>query len=419
MRGLNERLIACRAGSRWLLPVAPISPTRRLNISILTLNISAPVRSASRKSTSSSVTRSVAQGALPKTDNDTSTLAEDEPVYPTVMQQALNNMRKFSHCVVLTRVGNFYELYFHQADEYAPLLGLKLAKKKTMVGTVAFSGFPYFQLDKFLKVLVQDMNKYVAISEEFANDASSKVKTGLLFDRRVTRIITPGTLIDEKFMDPWENNFLLSIHPTSETSVTVPEDGMETDVPKQELGLAWLDLSSGDFFTQKIETSSLPSAIARIYPREIVMDQSFQNEKNGLLAAVLKEGAFMITYHQASDKDAEYQWRSQYDDYDAAHMDSFSGHEVAAGGVLLDYVRSQFFGALPRLRLPLQRQDDEFMMIDKNSLKALEIRETLRDGAFEGSLLQTIRRTVTKSGTRLLSRRLSMFNHAGFFLSIC
>jgi DNA mismatch repair ATPase MutS len=116
----------------------------------------------------------------------------------------------------------------------------------------------------------------------------------------------------------------------------------------------------------------------------------------------------MITSHQTSDKDAEYQWRSQYEGYDAARMETFSSLETAAGGVLLDYVRSQFLGRLPRLRLPLQRQDDEFMMIDKNSLKALEIRETLRDGAFEGSLLQTVRRTVTKSGTRLLSRRLSM-----------
>ena len=113
--------------------------------------------------------------------------AEDAPQYPTTIQGARNNMIKFDKCLILTRVGNFYEvsysrpcairnvadlakLYFEQAEEFAALLNLKLAQKKTMLGPVSMAGFPFWQLDRFLKILVQDLNKYVAISEEFRID---------------------------------------------------------------------------------------------------------------------------------------------------------------------------------------------------------------------------------------------------------
>jgi DNA mismatch repair ATPase MutS len=244
------------------------------------------------------------------------------------------------------------------------------------------------------------MNKHVAISEEYANDPSNKVKSGgLLFDRRVSRIITPGTLIDEKFMDPWENNFLLSIH-----HQTVTEEGTD---PVQNVGLAWLDLSSGDFFTQMIQLSALPSAIARISPREIVMDKRFEDEKIGILASLINQGHHTVTYHEKNLEDDGSRWTSQFDDPQDPYIEKFTGIEVEAGTTLLQYVNQQLLGNVPKLRPPIQRQNEEFMTIDKNSLQALEIRETLKDGALEGSLLHTVRRTVTKSGTRLLSQRLT------------
>src|SRR6201996_2628391 len=101
-------------------------------------------------------------------------------------------------------------------------------------------------------MLVQDMDKYVAISEEFANDPSNRVKSGgLLFDRRVSRIITPGTLIDEKFMDPFDNNYLLSIQCDVNKIRELEFDKKKSNSVVSDVGVAWLDLSSGDFFTQK------------------------------------------------------------------------------------------------------------------------------------------------------------------------
>lgn len=133
------------------------------------------------------------------------------------------------------------------------------------------AGFPFFQLDRFLKTLVQDLNKHVAISEEFPVNISAKVKSGgLQFDRKVARVVTPGTLIDEKFIDPFVNNFLLSVCP--ETHQASPVQGgyqeslseVSADGHGQALGLAWLDVSTGEFFTQATSFASLPSALARI-----------------------------------------------------------------------------------------------------------------------------------------------------------
>ncbi|KAF2674184.1 DNA mismatch repair protein Msh1 [Microthyrium microscopicum] len=349
----------------------------------------------------------ISQGPLPKKAGEDDISKDEAPVYPTVVQQALNNMRKFSQCVVLTRVGNFYELYFDQADEFGPILNLKASIKKTNAGPVSMTGFPYFQLDRYLKILVQDQNRYVAISEEFANSASAKVKSGgLLFDRKVTRVITPGTLIDEKFMDPWENNFLLSIHSSDFGNGVTTTGNSDSPVPIT-LGLAWLDLSSGDFFTQSTDIGALSSALARIGPREVVLDRGFADQRSAELKAVLAEGRYVVTYHNGSQLGSVETWGCMLEDSGATtEASKFSKTEVEAGNLLLQYVNTRLMGEAPKLRPPIQRHNEEYMAIDKNSVKALEIRETLRDGLLEGSLLHAVRRTVTKSGHRLLWQRL-------------
>ncbi|KAF2403909.1 putative DNA mismatch repair protein Msh1 [Trichodelitschia bisporula] len=361
-------------------------------------------RGAKRRSTIA--LKDVPQGALPRIPIETET--SREPAYPTVIQQARNNMRKFSHCVLLTRVGGFYELYFEQAEEYAPLLNLKTGSKKTSVGAVPMAGFPYFQLDRFLKVLVHDLNKYVAISEEFANDPSQMLQSGgLLFDRRVTRIVTPGTLIDEKFMDPWENNFLLSIHadPSAVQSLEISEK--MNPVPQADIGLSWVDLSSGDFFTQKTDFGSFLSIVARINPREIVVDRALETSESPLLKALTDE-KYTISFQDILESTPAEKWHQFLEDTSIDNSAaSFSECEVTAGNIVLHYANVQLQGSKVALQAPIQRQDNEFMIIDRHSLRALEIRETLRDGNFEGSLLHAVRRTVTKSGTRLLAQRLT------------
>ncbi|KAF2281282.1 uncharacterized protein EI97DRAFT_368154 [Westerdykella ornata] len=344
--------------------------------------------------------------------------AEPEPEYPPLLQQVRNNMLKFSHCVLLTRVGGFYELYFEHADEYAPLLNIKKTRRKPTRGSsrpaVSMAGFPAYQLDRYLKILVQDLNKHVAISDEFLNDAPTKAKGEPAYTRRVSRIITPGTLIDEHFMDPWENNYLLSIHVDTSELMGNEAGRRGSKVasmqpsPRTEVGLAWIDLSSGDFMTQSTDIASLPSAVARIKPREIVLDSIFAENDHGRLVSTLRDDGYTISFQQRLEssltvKDWLPMLEDIVDDFDCAN---FRPGEVAAGGSLLHYVKHQLIGSQTRLRAPVRHQAEEHMSIDKNSLRALEIRTTLRDGTYEGSLLHSLKQTVTKSGTRLLTQRL-------------
>ncbi|KAH7267274.1 muts domain V-domain-containing protein [Fusarium redolens] len=377
-------------------------------------------------------------------------LPQDPPAYPTVLLQARQNMLKFDNCVLLTRVGGFYELYFEHAEEFGPLLNIKVANKKTNAGLVPMAGFPFFQLDRFLKILVQDLGRHVAIAEEYPNSPTAKVRSGgLMHDRRVARIITPGTLIDENFMDPYANNYVMAIHMDLGTEapntvadaktvigrVAGSEGGLAGHEPESAhpapsavgvgrdagqsqgfqdampLGLAWLDLSTGHFCTQEANLASLPTILSRLCPRELLLDQALQSCPDSGLSDLLAEDRHIISYvprpHDSSLFHPE-NWAPMLESALAKHEASaFSSAEVHAAGFLLGYVKDRLQGMSMKLQPPLRNKDMQVMAVDKNSMRALEIKQTIRDGVFRGSLLHAIRRTVTKSGARLLNEWLS------------
>lgn len=313
-------------------------------------------------------------------------------------------------------MANTSQLYFEQAEEFASLLSLKLAYKKTAVGLVPMAGFPFFQIDRFLKILVQDLNKYVAISEEFANNVVGKAKSGgLMFDRRVARIVTPGTLIDEKFMDPFQNNFLLSVHISfsGRSEIYSGDSGchlLSEKLGSRSVGLSWLDLSTGDFFTQQTTAQLLPSAISRIGAREIIVDEAIEQQLKQELQALVGHDQHLLTFFPRRDNSKSLvEWSSSLESAVTPDMAAiFTEDETTACNMLLEYVQVQMQGLEMKLQPPRRRRLDECMAIDRNSLRGLEILETSRDGFGKGSLLHAVRRTSTKSGARLLRDRLSM-----------
>ncbi|TGO47216.1 hypothetical protein BOTNAR_0537g00060 [Botryotinia narcissicola] len=340
------------------------------------------------------------QGLLPLEPLE---IENEPPPYPTVIMQARNNMLKFENCVVITRVGGFYELYFEHANEFGPLLGLKVSQKKTNAGPVSLAGFPFHQLDRYLKILVQDLNRYVAISEEFPNDISDKVKSGgLMHDRRVSRVVTPGTLIDEGFMDPLSNNYVLAIQiQHGDTTDTVEYEGHHKSI-----GLAWLDLSTGHFFTQKSSLPQLPSFLARIAPREIVLDEEMQSMKSHEIFTILTDEHHMITYATLSGVKPISEWTPMLESaVSPFSIDTFTEEEISAGSCLLHYVETRLQSTNMKLQPPVRQLN--VMGIDKNTMRALEIKKTIKEDVFSGSLLHTIRRTVTKGGARLLENWLA------------
>lgn len=265
---------------------------------------------------------------------------------------------------------------------------------------------------------MQDHNCYVAIAEEFPNDASEKIKSGgLMHDRRVARIITPGTLIDENFMDPYANNYVLSIHVNedqqSPTEAAPGDVDHHVDVevpanPTLPLGLAWLDLSTGAFCTQPTDLLSLPSTLARLSPREVVLDGEFQGNGKHPLFSILAEEKYLISYAQPSAIHGLRDWAPMLESDIPTHTaEALSVDEVKAGNLLLHYVKDRLQGLSMKLQPPSRYESRQVMEIDKNSMRSLEIKQTIRDSTFRGSLLHAIRRTVTKSGARLLNEWIS------------
>ena len=228
------------------------------------------------------------------------------------------------------------------------------------------------------------------------------------------RVITPGTLIDEKFMDPYENNYLLAISlgaakidrdaGMAPGQSAVSADGRSSDSGL--FGLAWLDLSTGDFYTQTANAASLASALARIGAREIVMKRNEDTLLHQNVVGMFDQQRHLITYHRTDDEYVPItEWTSILEAAVPPEVQvKFTPEEVTAASLLLSYVKEQLQGAGIKLQPPVQRQDNETMRIDKNSLRGLEILETSREGVGggKGSLLHSVRRTVTKGGTRLL-----------------
>jgi len=260
-----------------------------------------------------------------------------------------------------------------------------------------------------LRVLVQEHHKYVAISEEYPNEVKGKLG-GLMFDRRISRIITPGTLIDEKFLDAYDNNYLLALS-TPELLAEASMGDLD-EILSQPIGLAWLDLSTGDFFTQQSTMADLGGDIARIGPREAVVSDKYQGRNESYVVRRLEEDKIFITYYPEPPlfKKPVDTWKGMLESPVPRQKKSdFSKLEIQAGTHLLHYVKAQLPGLSVKLQPPIKRFAKDIMGIDSNSMRSLEIKQTIRDRVSKGSLMHTIKRTVTKSGTRLLSSWLCEF----------
>ncbi|KAK4205309.1 putative muts protein 1 [Triangularia verruculosa] len=289
-----------------------------------------------------------------------------------------------------------------------------------MIVVCCQAGFPFFQLDRFLKILVQDLNRHVAIAEEFPNDASARIRSGgLMHDRRVARIVTPGTLIDENFMDPYANNYVMAVHlpekPVLSDDITRQAGQQATintpdptnDAPTR-IGLAWLDLSTGYFFTQPATLASLGSVLSRVSPREVVLDKALESAEDQGIASILQEESYLVTYSPQGEFQSLDDWLPMLEGkIPAKEAKQFTEEEIDAGSLLLHYVGDRLQGLSMKLQPPVRHVNMEVMSIDRNTMRSLEIKETVRDGTFKGSLLHAIRRTVTKSGARLLNQWLS------------
>ncbi|KZP32367.1 hypothetical protein FIBSPDRAFT_812686 [Athelia psychrophila] len=315
----------------------------------------------------------------------------------------MENLAKFPHCILLTRVGQFYESYFDQAIEVARLLNIKLTSRAYNGGRIPMCGFPFTHLDKHLKVLVQQNQRFVAMCEEFPRYVPGIPKPE--FDRRVVRVITPGTLIDEPFLNQYENNYLLAV------SCAATTDSTEGQLPV-DIGLAWIDVSTGEFFVKQSTLEGLRDELARIGPKEIVLDEALRLDlRHPIRTALAEESSFFSFIPPSGAATPNNSEVSSTDDLTTPAEESLSllttsflPSEAAAVNILSSFLHANLLEHMPTLTSPNREGTGDRMQIDAHTIRALEIKAGAAEGTTKGSLLSVIKRTLTSSGTRLLAR---------------
>jgi DNA mismatch repair protein MutS len=323
------------------------------------------------------------------------------PTGSVVLDAVREYTEKYPTCVLLVQVGDFYELYEQHAANYASQLDLKLTKKEITTGTIVhFAGFPSRALDRYLEILVNRVKANVALCEQYTT-VSGHIK------RKITRIITPGTLVEEQFLDAHEYNYLLAI-----------------DVENQSTGLAWIDMSVGDFNMQSSDLLQLDDDLARIRPREILLPAWLETQVDHPIHQTLrKNNRSAVTYRPNEIYDAV-SGRQRLSDMTEQWSDApslstqpnfmdlepelesptFNDMEVAAAQALIDYVDNTQLGHLPMLQKPIKFDPQEVLRIDSSTMTSLEILSSIREGKKADSLLGVIDCTSTSAGSRLLNR---------------
>src|SRR5579863_9392970 len=179
-------------------------------------------------------------------------MPDTDPRPTPAMQRYLEVKAQNPGTIVLFRIGDFYELFYDDAQTAARVLGLTLTSRdKGSTNPIPMAGFPYHQLDNYLRRLIQAGFR-AAVCEQVEDPALAK---GLV-KREVTRVVTPGTLTEDALLDPRESNFLAAVC-----------------VGRNQYGLAWLELSTGRFIAAEVETPSLADELARLAPAECLVPE--------------------------------------------------------------------------------------------------------------------------------------------------
>jgi DNA mismatch repair protein MutS len=308
-----------------------------------------------------------------------------------MMAQYLEVKRAHPGSLLFYRMGDFYEMFFDDAAVASKALDLTLTKRGRHNDTdIPMCGVPVHSAEGYLLRLIRQGFR-VAICEQVEDPAEAKKRGSKSVVRReVVRVVTPGTITEDTLLDARTHNYLAALAEAA-----------------GQLGLAWLDVSTGDFTLQPIAAANLEAAMARVAPGELLVSERLLDRPE--VKAIVTALAGRATPLPAPRFDSENGRRRLEALYGVKTLDgfgSFGRAEVAAGGALIDYVELTQKGRLPRLRPPSGLSETGVLEIDPATRRNLEISETLT-GERRGSLLAAIDRTLTGAGARLLAARLA------------
>src|SRR5450631_2015340 len=314
-------------------------------------------------------------------------MAEQTPM----MRQYLEIKSGYPDAILFFRMGDFYEMFLDDALTASRILDITLtSRNKNSVDEIPFCGVPYHSVTPYIAKLIENGFK-VAICEQVEDPKQSK---GIV-RREVVRVITPGLLIESESLSPDENNYLLALHQGD----------------KEQWGVAWLDLSTGEFRVTELSGAAAAAGEAVcVNPREVLLADGVETES---LPADLR--AFLtgriISRAPGWVFERDYCSSLLCGQFGAASAEALGLDGMPSGllasGAALYYLRENRKSAIPHIRDIHVYQRSEHLALDPATRRNLEITATMADGRKAGSLLGCLDRTCTAMGARRLKQWLN------------
>ncbi|HEX5506902.1 MAG TPA: DNA mismatch repair protein MutS, partial [Pseudolabrys sp.] len=320
---------------------------------------------------------------------------EDGRVTPA-MAQYVEIKAANPDCLLFYRMGDFYELFFEDAEVASRALGIVLTKRGKYLGRdVPLCGVPVIRAEEYLHKLIA-LGFRVAVCEQMEDPAEAKKRGSKAVVRRdVVRLVTPGTLTEDTLLDARRNNYLLAI---ARTKTSSDDDNR--------FGLAWIDISTGEFRISETNRASLAAEVARLEPSEILVSDALYADADLVPWFRTLPAVTPLTRDAFDSATAERRLTSFFSVATSEAFGSLTRAELAAAAACLTYIERTQIGQRPPLSPPLRESSGATMAIDQATRSNLELVRTL-GGERRGTLLDAIGRTVTSAGSRLLAQRLS------------
>ncbi len=303
----------------------------------------------------------------------------EQPKHTPMMQQYLALKAKHPNTLLFYRMGDFYELFYEDAEKAARLLDITLTTRGQSAGVpIKMCGVPFHSLEPYLARLVK-LGESAVICEQIGDPATSKGPV----ERAVARIVTPGTLTDAALIDDKQDIWLLAVATQRNTA-----------------GITRLNLASGEFILIEVPAEQIPATLERVRPAEILYPESWTPNFN-LDVARTRQPDWYFDYDSAR--------RLLCDQFEVASLAGFGAEglkpAIAAAGALLQYAQATQSGKLPHLRGLTVELEGAYLGLDLATRRNLELTETLR-GQPSPTLFSLLDNCVTSMGSRLLRHTL-------------
>jgi DNA mismatch repair protein MutS len=298
-----------------------------------------------------------------------------------MMRQYLSIKAQHPDKLLFYRMGDFYEMFYGDAERASRLINITLTRRGESGGeAIRMAGVPYHAVEQYLARLVK-LGESVAICEQIGDPATSKGPV----ERRVTRVVTPGTLTDAALLDDKRDNVLLAVH--RERAV---------------LGLAWLSLASGRFTVMETPVANAATELERIAPAEILIaEEAAADFLNGSLTAVKR-----LPPWQFDGEAARRALIQQFETHDLAGFGADGlGVSLCAAGALLEYARATQGTAISHVKALVVEHERAYVRMDPATRRNLELTETIR-GEPAPTLFSHLDTCATGMGSRFLRHAL-------------